>query len=337
MCSEFLTLAHDVVTGARWFAGKGRPTRLGRTHVLPWTVGPLQTTAPGELYGVRPVLVEVFHDDAPDPVCHTYQLLVTMRIPGTPEAPGNPQAPDTLEMAGTYGTVTDPDLTGTDHPVVVGDAAADPEAMAEVLTMVWASAEGVVPDEAHRTTVAHHLVRALPGEDLQPQMFTGEQSNTSVFFGEALVLKIFRRLEPGRNRDVTLHEVLGQVPHAQVATLYGWAEGTWPGPDGPVQADLMMVGERFRHAEDGWQVATAACAADQDFTDRAGELGRVLQAIHQGLAAHLPTDTLDGARVGASMRQRLDRAAADVAALEPYRHGVAEVFAALSGHRIEAQ
>ena len=36
----------------------------------------------------------------------------------------------------------------------------------------------------------------------EPQVSTGEQSNTSVFFGDRFVLKLFRRLDPGINPDL---------------------------------------------------------------------------------------------------------------------------------------
>lgn len=36
----------------------------------------------------------------------------------------------------------------------------------------------------------------------------GEHHNTSLLYGDAAILKVFRRIEPGRNPDVEIHEAL---------------------------------------------------------------------------------------------------------------------------------
>ncbi len=64
----------------------------------------------------------------------------------------------------------------------------------------------------------HGAVAASGG--LRSRRFAGEQSNTSVFFGDRYMLKLFRRLERGRNLDIELHEALSDT--GLVARLYGW-------------------------------------------------------------------------------------------------------------------
>ncbi len=49
--------------------------------------------------------------------------------------------------------------------------------------------------------------------DLDPHLFRGEQSNSSVLFGDQLLLKVLRRLEPGTSPDVELGRVLTGFPH----------------------------------------------------------------------------------------------------------------------------
>jgi maltose alpha-D-glucosyltransferase/alpha-amylase len=56
---------------------------------------------------------------------------------------------------------------------------------------------------------------------LAPRVPSGEQSNTSVFFGEELMLKLFRQLEPGENPDVELHRFLWASGFRHVAEPLG--------------------------------------------------------------------------------------------------------------------
>jgi maltose alpha-D-glucosyltransferase / alpha-amylase len=50
-------------------------------------------------------------------------------------------------------------------------------------------------------------------EGLEPRPFRGEQSNTSVLFGDELLIKVLRRLEPGVSPDVELGRALTGFPH----------------------------------------------------------------------------------------------------------------------------
>ena len=55
------------------------------------------------------------------------------------------------------------------------------------------------------------LRAALNGQEPpEPSIFRAEQSNTSVLFGQSLILKLFRRVEPGLNPDLELGRYLGE-------------------------------------------------------------------------------------------------------------------------------
>ena len=49
-----------------------------------------------------------------------------------------------------------------------------------------------------------------------------EQSNSSIVFGEALILKAFRRVEPGVNPELELLRFLSERDFPHIAPLAGW-------------------------------------------------------------------------------------------------------------------
>jgi len=57
-------------------------------------------------------------------------------------------------------------------------------------------------------TSAFRRIRGDRGDPLAPQVVSGEQSNTSIAFGDRLMLKLIRRLEPGRNPDLEIGRFL---------------------------------------------------------------------------------------------------------------------------------
>ena len=60
-------------------------------------------------------------------------------------------------------------------------------------------------------------------ETMQPKPLTGEQSNSSVIYGERLILKFFRRIDEGENPDLEIGRFLSEkagFPH--IARIGGW-------------------------------------------------------------------------------------------------------------------
>ena len=51
-------------------------------------------------------------------------------------------------------------------------------------------------------------LRGDPGEDLAPSRLAGEQSNTSILYDDRLILKLFRKIEPGPNPDAEIGKYL---------------------------------------------------------------------------------------------------------------------------------
>ncbi len=84
------------------------------------------------------------------------------------------------------------------------------------------------------------------------RLLTAEQSNTSLVFGEAAILKVLRRLFPGANPDLEVADALSRLGSARVAAPFGWIETRID--DEPVL--LAVLSEFLAHASDGWTLAT---------------------------------------------------------------------------------
>lgn len=143
-----------------------------------------------------------------------------------------------------------------------------------------------------------------------------EQSNTSVAFGDELVLKLFRRLAPGVNPDLELHRALREVDSKEVAELRAAIEGTLAGEP----AVFGLLQDYAVNSADGWSMALisvrdlfaeADLRADEvggDFAAEAFRLGQTVAVLHGELATVLGTATVTPDSLRADMRTRLDRA-----------------------------
>src|ERR671910_796659 len=90
------------------------------------------------------------------------------------------------------------------------------------------------------------------GTDLyEPRSIGVEQSNTSVVFGDELILKAYRRLEPGINPELEVLRFLTEREFANIAALVGWY--SYSGP--LITATLGVLQEYVPGAVDGWELA----------------------------------------------------------------------------------
>jgi maltokinase len=331
------------LTEARWFAGKGRLVTLRSLTPLPWlndTAEFFAESAPA----VRLEIAEVAYAADQDPADRTDD-----EDPAWAGGPRSAITPDGngprefYQLALSYRPAPHPDLHGAevarmDHPelgpVVAYDAARDPDACRVLLA--------AMVDEARLndrdTTVRFHRSER-PGltADLAPRVFTGEQSNTSVILGDVAMLKLFRRLELGRNLDIEVHDALNRAGVHDVAGLFGWAEGSWTSDGVTCDADLAMVVELLTGAADGWALALDRLEAGGSFAAEAEALGRALAETHAALRDAFPVAEVTGREVADVMQGRLSVAAATAPALLPHADGLRRCFQALADTRLATQ
>jgi maltokinase len=302
------------LSGARWFAGKGRRAELRSLTPLPW----LNADGPD---GPR-VRIEIAEIGYPDEgSVEYYQLALAYRT-----------APvEQLASAETFR------LDGR----VAYDAMQDPDGCRVVLEALVDRRE--VSGDTGVTRFHLRDGRGLSA-DLEPRIFRGQQSNTSVMYGEVAMIKLFRRLELGRNLDIQVHAALNDAGVADVARLFGWAEASWSSDGQVLGADLAMCVEKLADAVDGWGLALDALASENDepaqgasFTEHAEALGTALAETHRALRDAIGTTDAPGAGMAEVMAGRLAAAAAAAPALAPYADGLRRCFADLAASHLDTQ
>lgn len=184
----------------------------------------------------------------------------------------------------------------------------------------------ILLDLLRRQAPGFELLRPIEGP-LPARRYTGEQSNTSIFYGDRLLAKVFRRIEPGSNVDVELHRVLRGT--GVVAELYGsWSEKG---------EDLAVFLEALPDPTDGYVLACDYARSGRDFTGEAGALGTALATVHRVLAEALGTGTIPGREVAAGFRQRFSQVAAEHPEVRDFGRAVESVFAALADVDVPVQ
>ncbi|HEX4719305.1 MAG TPA: phosphotransferase [Thermoleophilaceae bacterium] len=125
-----------------------------------------------------------------------------------------------------------------------------------------------------------------------------EQSNSSMVFGDSLVLKSFRRLEPGVNPELELLRFLDGHGFENIAPLAGWYE--YEGR--LVESTLGILQEFLTAARDGWSLAVDEDGEDPErLIEQLEDLGRVTGRMHSVLgsdatdSAFAPEEPTDGA------------------------------------------
>src|SRR5437588_251775 len=212
----------DAVAGAlaewlptqRWFAGKGRAVHEVRPVHGEWLID----DDPGLVHAVVTVV-----SDGPD---EAYQLLLGLRT----------ELPDHLASA----------LLGRIGGLSCYDATLDFTLGARLLEEFGEPARGSVHFDLEPDVT---LARGL-----NARLVSAEQSNSSLIFGQDYILKLFRRLTPGPNRDLDLHRALRRVHCEHIAEPLGSVNGILA--EQPTVFGLLQ--QFMPDAAEGWAMATAS-------------------------------------------------------------------------------
>src|SRR5271169_5021769 len=292
----------------RWFAGKGR------------TVHDLAVVADTEIIpgdpGLRHLIVTVSHGATSD----CYQLFIGSRA----------RLPARLRHA----------RIGTQSGLQIYDGLHD-SALTRTLL------DSIVAD---RTVGTLRFCR-IPGAEIEPGLdslvLTGEQSNTSLVFGESAIFKVFRRVTPGPNPDLEVASALAKLGSSHIAEPYGWVETRMDG----ATTVLAILSRYLRAASDGWSLAATsvrdlyalyadggtasglAGEAGGDFAGEAERLGVATAQVHADLAEAFGSSELQPEAIrelAEQMFRRLDMAIAAVPELARYADMIGDAFSNLA-------
>lgn len=318
----------DHLAAARWFGGKGRDFTVAGVSRL----GELGDPASQPRVVID--LVEVCYTDDAGPATELYQLPLALYE--------HPQE----HLSHAFLSWHDEGGDSGERWMHAYDAVHDREAMAAWLAAFAATDPDGGAHQGDGALVFHRLA----GHDLDTGAsstpFAGEQSNSSVMFGDDSLMKVFRKLTPGVNPDIEIHDALTRAGSEHVAALYGWLEA--PSEQGPLQ--LALLQQFLKTASDGFELALASVRgllaeaeltsgelraeqAGSDFADEAHRLGSALAEVHDSLARHFATRPLSGdalAGLSRAMDDRLTAATAVVPDLAPHAARLRERYAAVA-------
>jgi maltokinase len=161
------------------------------------------------------------------------------------------------------------------------------------------------------------------------KLLGAEQSNSSLVFGNRLILKLFRLLEPGENPELEVTRALAGAGFGACAAPLGWIEG--------LGSTLGILQRYFPGSVDGWKLATERVADHYEseqgepgnFAADAGALGRLTAELHAAMAAALPKAAAgqpDLGRISARLLGQLTQVTALVPELAGQRQAIEEVY-----------
>ena len=142
-------------------------------------------------------------------------------------------------------------VTTPDGPAILHDAIAREDVRQAILSLI--QTEGTLTTRAGSLQGSRSSAFAtIRGEDQLPaRTGSAEQSNTSILYGSKLILKLFRRLQPGENPDTEIGRFLTQTAHfPRIAPFLGDISFH---PEVGEPTTIAMLQGLVENQGDGWQ------------------------------------------------------------------------------------
>jgi maltose alpha-D-glucosyltransferase / alpha-amylase len=210
----------------RWFGGKSR--QIAATAIRDW--GPMGDHALA--------LVEITYAEGDK---DTYFLPLAISIGGQGDSIFKGHA------AAVLAAVATPEGSGYLH-----DAVFDDEAAREFLALIGNAGELTMHRGTIRGVPSASFTELRGDEVLEPRRGSAEQSNTSILFGNRLILKLFRRQQVGPNPDTEIGRYLTEhTGFRAIAPFAGSLE--YQSADAHGSSTLAMLQGLVPNEGDGWE------------------------------------------------------------------------------------
>ncbi|HEY5055815.1 MAG TPA: alpha-glucosidase C-terminal domain-containing protein, partial [Acidobacteriaceae bacterium] len=263
-------LLPSYLTRQRWFGAKSRT--VSSVRILDWVELPRLPSAAIVFLAIS------YADELPDSLPDTYQLPLALTSSADVEANAiRTSAPNSILAS----------VTTAEGPAILHDATARDNVRQALLSLIQDGAtlpadttpteaqtrDAVIPSDALNAQSMDALISQSPpfanaatsisgvpssafaevrgSGPLPSRVGSAEQSNTSLVYDQKLILKLFRRLQPGENPDVEIGRFLTEVAHfPRIAPFLGEIRGSI-GNNGP--ATLAMLQGLVENEGDGWE------------------------------------------------------------------------------------
>jgi len=215
----------------RWFGAKSRG--IASVQILDFVLLPEEATPTTAL-----CFLQLTYDDA---TADTYQLPLCIS--------------DSLDLRETAPAAILATVTTPSGPAILHDASASDAFRQRLLSMIETSGTFPTPTGTIQATPSVAFAEARGTGPLISRTGAVEQSNTSILYGNKLILKLFRRLQPGENPDTEIGRFLTEVAHfPRIAPFLGDIRSlAADGSESGEPTTLAMLQGLVPNEGDGWK------------------------------------------------------------------------------------